>query len=250
MIPCAWLAVLSALAQPVEDLDTPSEPAPVPAATEPTADATPRRGVNARYRYLWLPRAVLNPWYYGTEETRLPRPNASAHVVGAEFVIEPMPTTFSFWAETWLVQLDEGYWDDIESPEDHLDGDWIRPEGVGMFALGANFGHEWVVTPDTHDAWLGFAVGGGLGLGIPWGTFMRWQPGWATEPLTSCQPTMPSEVRQLTCEPDQESKAPPVLPVIDLTIALKLHVLERGLLRLEGGLHNVPFVGVAAGGEF
>lgn len=247
MFPCAWLALLPALAQPVEDLDGASEAAPVSSASD---DDGPRRGVNARYRYLWLPRGVLNPWYYASDETRLPRPNASAHVVGAEFTVDPMPATFSAWAEAWAANLDEGYWDDIETPQDNFDGDWIRPEGIGMIAIGGNFGHEWSLTPTTADAWLGFAVGGGLGLGIPWGSFSRWQPGWATSPQTLCQPLSPSEIRQLTCEPDEVTKAPPVLPIIDITLALKLHVLERGVLRFEAGIHDVPFIGFAAGGQF
>lgn len=246
MMPCAWFALPAALAQPVEDLDAP-EPAP-PAVTE--AAEAPRHGANLRYRYLWLPKAVLNPWYYTSEESRLPRPNASAHVVGAEFAIEPDPAIFSFWAEGWFVNLDEGYWDDVESPDDFSDGDWIRPEGLGMVAFGANFGHEWAATPVENDVWLGFAVGGGLGLGIPWGKVLRWQPGWATQPLTSCEPLLPSDQRHDECAPDEEAKLPAVLPVIDITLALKLHVLDRGVVRLETGVHDVPFVGVAAGGQF
>ena len=221
-----------------------TEEAPGPA---PAGSGASERSLSARYRYVALPSGVLNPWYFPSDETRLARPSIQGHVVGAEFEVDrPTHQRFTVWAEGWILDFPAGYWDDVEDPADHFDGDWLDAQGLGMLALGGNYGQEWAVTHDDRPTWLGFGVSMGLGIGFAWGTFDQWKPGPATEPLTTCEPDQPADVRKDLCEPDETPSPPTVLPVLDLTLAWRLHIAERGLVRLEGGLHDVPYGGIAA----
>lgn len=260
MLVWSWLIAAPALAwpapfeesAPVVADSAPSSPVTAGAPAEATtpSDRPRTHAAGLRYRYLWLPRGVLNPWYYPSEETRLPRPDARGHTLGAELSLQPGPIHYTFYAEGWMVRLDEGYWDDVETPADHLDGDWIKPEGLGMLAVGANFGNEWPLTPQEQDVWLGLQFSGGLGLGVAWGEFKRWQPGLATVPPTECLPEATSDLRRAACEPDEVTKVPPVLPLVDISLGLAVHVMDRAYLRLEAGLHSLPYVGVSGGGQF
>ncbi len=220
----------------------------------PPAETVARKGANLRYRYLFLPSSILNAWYFTDEESPLdfPRPGISAHTIGGEFALEPLPASFLFWAEYWKVNWKEGYWDDKEEPADHVDGDWLTPSNLGVVAFGANFGHEFAVTADTKETWLGFVVSGGIGLGIVTGKVDQWKPGFSTDFTAppDCGAAMPAYNRKDECDPDQELKLIPVAPVIDLTVGWRLNIAEVANVRLEAGLHDMIFVGGSAGAVF
>ena len=58
-------------------------------------------------------------------------------------------------------------------------------------------------------------------------------------------------MRKDTCTPDTESATIlKALPVIDLTLGLKLNLGPHAAVRLEGGIHDALYWGVAAGGPF
>ena len=223
--------------------------------SEAADDTTSRKGANLRYRYLFLPAGILNSWYYTQDESTLnfPRPSISAHVIGGEFALEPAPASFLFWAEYWKLNWKEGYWDDREdTAPNHVDGDWLAPEKLGMVAFGANFGRELPISSETADTWLGFYFSGGFGLGILTGRVDQWKPGFSTdfEAPPDCGAAMPAYNRKDLCEPDSTLKLPPVAPVIDLTVGLLLNISEVANIRLEGGLHDMIFVGGGAGAVF
>jgi len=225
------------------------------AADTPPTEAASAKGVNLRYRYLFLPSGVLDSWYYRPDESTLdfPRPGISAHVIGGEFALEPAPASFLIWAEYWKVNWQEGYWDDREDTKpDHGDGDWLAPTKLGMVAVGANFGREFAVTNADNDVWLGFLLSGGFGLGILTGRVDQWKPGFSTdlEAPPDCGAAMPAYNRKDVCDPDSALKLPPVAPVIDLTLGWRLNISETANVRIEAGLHDMIFVGGGAGAVF
>jgi hypothetical protein len=219
------------------------------------SEAAVRKGANLRYRYGFLPAGILNTWYHTQEESvhSFPRPNISAHIMGAEFALEPAPASFLFWAEYWKVNWGDGYWDDREDgTPDYSDGDWLAPSKLGMVALGVNFGREFPVTDNGQDVWLGFVVGGGFGLGILTGEVDQWKPGYSTDfnSPPDCGAAMPAYNRKDLSPADSQLNLPPVGPILDLTVGMRLNIGDSANVRLEGGLHDLIFVGGSAGAIF
>ncbi len=223
-----------------------------------TTDEGTKLGANVRYRYMIAPRGIVNSFYADTKDwtgeyASLRRPGISVHVIGLEFAVEPMPANFQFYAEYWKVNMDEGYWDDRDDGvQEQEDGDWMAPSGLGMVALGANFGHEFEVTDSAKDVWVGFRLGGGLGLGIPTGSIDQWHPGasFSTEPTNNCEPDLHAIDRHDVCPADTTLNLPPVLPVLDLDLAWRFHFNDTGILRIDAGIHDLLFFGVAGGAVF
>jgi hypothetical protein len=208
-----------------------------------------------RYRHGWLPGGILNTWFFdsGDEGVEYDRPSVSADVFGLEYglAIEPGGgPSFLFWIERMPFHMAEGYWDDKESPADHDDGDWLSPEkGLGMWTFGASYLHEVPITSDTKPVWVSFHAGGGLGLGVASGGITIWHPGFHEDVEdTSCLPEATAPQRYSTCAPDGTVDLPKIVPILDLTIGPKVHLTEHAMVRLDLGLHDVPYAGIAAGG--
>lgn len=248
--------VLPAVAQdvPTTEAAAPVEAA-VPAPSVADDTATPI-GVNVRYRNMFVPRNIIDIWYFDESEpgarSELPRTNIGADVFGLELALEPAPASFLFYAEYWKVRMEGSYWDDREDPPNHNDGDWLTPEKLGIVALGADFGHEMPLSSETKPFWLGLRLGGGLGLAIPTGRIDQWHIGrdFSTESTNACMPQGAAWERKDQCDPDEQLGLPPVAPVLDLDFALRLHLGESGLLRIDTGLHNMVYFGVAGGAVF
>ena len=231
------------------------EPAEVaPADSEPS-----RYAVSYRYKRAWLPNGILDTMYFDSDDPGAQpydRPKVGGYVMGLEFGLQTYPSTFVFYAEYFHLGIDDGYWDDTEQPPDHLDGDWVTAEGLGMFALGANYAHEIALTPSGRDVWLGLHFGGGLGLGFTTGKLVQWHPGAGLAPNLvneisepDCQPNNIAPDR-LDCAADDEWRPPPVLPIIDITLGWRLHIADHAHVRFDAGLHNLLYVGFAGGGEW
>ncbi len=235
-------------------------------AQEPTSelpseahDGLPRYAVSARYKRAWLPNGILDTMYYDIDDPGAQpyeRPRVDGWVTGLEFSLQNHPNNFVFYAEYFHLGVDEGYWDDIDNPPNHLDGDWIAPEGLGMFALGANYEHEVAISPVDRDVWLALHFGGGLGFGFTTGKLDQWHPGAGLAPNMVdeiAEPDcMPDEIapNRLNCKPDDEWRPPPVLPIVDITLGMRLHIAERAHIRFDAGVHNLLYVGVAGGGQW
>ena len=205
---------------------------------------------------MFVPRSIIDIWYFSEDEagarSEFPRTNIGAHVMGLEVALEPAPASFLFYAEYWKVRMDDSYWDDREDPPNHNDGDWLSPQNLGIVALGSDFGHELVLSSDAKPVWLGLRLGGGLGLAIPTGRIDQWHIGrdFSTETTNACMPQGASWERKDQCDPDEQLGLPPVAPILDLDFALRLHLGESGLLRIDTGLHNMVYFGVAGGAVF
>jgi hypothetical protein len=215
-------------------------------------------GVNFRFRAGFIPDGITGIWYFDSDEPgALPfeRPSIGAQVFGLEYTLgsdDPGPTGI-FWLERMPVRMDAGYWDDRESPPNHEDGDWLEPsDGLGAWALGANYAHELPLTDTDKPVWMSLMFGGGLGIGFASGSITRWHAGLNPEVTNDCgvaeEWTAPE--RHERCPADSELDLPAVVPILDFTASARVHLWEYGSVRLDLGLHDVLYLGTAVGASF
>ena len=238
-----------------------SQDAPEAAPPEEIADdVRAEMGVNIRYRRMWLFDAFIDPWYFDTEDydgvgaldEAYKRPSISANTFGLEFTLTPQPANFVVYAEYMAFSMPPGYWDDRESPEDHLDGDWVETSGLGMIALGANFGHEFAITDDSAETWFGLVVGGGLGLGVVTGEMQRWHPGRPspTSTTTASACPWPQDALKRAANPTPRASSPRCFRCSTSPSVRVFHIAEVMTVRIDVGFHDLPYVGGAAGAVF
>lgn len=206
--------------------------------------------LNFRARYLSVPVSLLDIWYYRTSNG-YERPKVRALDLGIEYALSEKPTDWIFYAEYIRALMKPGYWDDVEEPPQHDDGDWVEVNGFGIMAAGAGYGHETPVTSTDKPVSLSMVFGAGLGLGITTGTLDQWHPG--SNPGntdTSCLPNSSAYERYKSCPNDGSKRVPKVVPIVDITASAKVNFADRGTLRIEGGIHDVLYYGAAIGGVF
>lgn len=261
--------VLCLLASSAMAQETPEIPGDVPVPTD-TAPTVPKpkdyrfNGVaprvrdhrafamefNFRTRMVSVPKSMMDIWYYDAEDDNWAyidrRPRIRGYALGLEWVLKGDSANAFFWAEYMDSQMDAGYWDDIEEPEDHLDGDFLNPSaGLGLVAFGSDYGYEAhiVRTRDTQGKFgMSFLVGGGLGLAIMTGSLDRWGPD---------EDGNPSYKRFLDgAPPDENKQLPRVYPIVDVNSAVRFNVGDRFVFRVEGGLHTLVYYGATAGVMF
>ena len=260
----AWLLTLSAAAADplttVAPVSAPSAIGRLRAEDEDLDSTTERRSrqtgmeLNARVRWLSVPRSVLDIWYFNEKDpgaNPFPRPRTSGFAVGAEYGIVKAPTNWIFYLEYMSNLTDEGYWDDVEDPGDHEDGDWVRFDNFGIVAVGVNYGHEVMLTHAESDLGFSLVVGGGIGVGFVTGQLTQWHAG-SNETNTDpgCLPGSAAYERYDTCTADGKKRLPSVLPIVDITLAAKIRFAERAHIRIEGGLHDMLYAGGAVGTSF
>ena len=208
-----------------------------------------RYETNFRARYLSVPDSILDIWFFNNDAdgaNPYPRPKVRAYTAGAEFVLQKNPANWVFYFEYMGNLMAEGYWDDVDKPADHEDGDWVRPDGLGMLIIGSNYGHEIRATP-----WWSFVFGGGLGFGVLLGDLTSWGPGSsATNQSGGCYGTSPAYLRKDLCAEDGTKRIPAVLPIVDITASTKFHLADQANVRLDIGLHNMLYIGTAFGTVF
>ena len=237
---------------PVAEPAVDPAPAPIDAATkvEPDFKRAYAMEANLRLRYLSVPNSVMDLWFFDSDDAGanpLDRPKVRAYAVGAEWVVDSAPQTWIFYGEWIGLTTQPGYWDDVESsPADHSDGQWIEPNGFGLFVLGANYGHGIRIRE-----WLDFLVGGGLGLGFVTGEITVWRGGGNADLAdATCLPTSAAYERQAVCGDDGPGRVPGLVPIADLTASARFHFADQATVRLDAGFHNVLYVGTAAGVVF
>lgn len=212
--------------------------------------------VSFRWRHGWMPGGILDIWYYDEKDEGAlgDRPGAQMDVFGLEYAVAPEITgpSFQVYVERMPIHMDAGYWDDVESPADHADGDWLQPEkGFGTWNIGVGYAHVLAFSPTDKPVWAGLSVGGGLGLAVVTGSITQWHPGYHEEVVdTTCLPQSTAIDRAKTCGSDGEVNLPGVLPMVDITVGPMMSIQEHARIRLDMGLHDVPYVGITAGGAF
>lgn len=238
-----WLATAALAVDAVAD---------VPVAKE--TGAPPKYAVGARYKHMWIPASLLDIWFFSDDEpgalAGYPRPTLKGELGGIEFALQPRPNNFIFYVEYFKLTSSDGYFDDRESPADHGDGDWVDFQNMGYAGFGVDYRYEFPILDDSKDVWPSFLVGGGLGVGVVTGSAVQWHPGGHPDNVEpACEPIAPAPLRT-GCEPDGEARIPPVLPIVDIGMALKVHIKDRAWVRADFGLHEFLSAGAAAGGEF
>lgn len=219
-------------------------------ASTPAHDRQFDMEVSVRVRAVTVPRSVLDVWYFNKDSDDWAyiedRPKISGHAVGLEYALKGASANGIFYAEFVDSAMTDGYWDDIEEPADHLDGDYLSPsKGLGLIAFGADYAYEahLVKMADTEGRFgLSFLVGGGLGLGILAGRLDRWGPD---------DQGNPSYKRYLDgLPPDSDKQVPRVYPMVDVNAGLRFNLGDRAVVRLEGGLHTLLYYGTSVGVMF
>ena len=209
---------------------------------------------NVRARQLFVPDSILDTWFYNSDADGAtwtePRPSIRAQVVGLEYVFAQESTSWTIWGEYMSSGLTAGYWDDVDTGEtpDHDDGDWVRPDNFSGWWTGFNYSYFLPITSADKPTHLDFLMSGGAGFGYISGDLTYWRPGTAIE--TDCEPASPAYIRQQKCDPDGAKEFPRFLPMLDITLGLQLNFADRAHIRVEGGIHDMFFYGIAGGGSF
>jgi hypothetical protein len=215
-------------------------------------------GVNFRGRYLFIPDSILDIWYedHRDDGSGVPeRPSLGAYALGMEYVLDGGQNAGIFYVEYLKPSFDAGYWDDREEPPDNTDGSWIKPDEFGLVVLGADYSAQF-----RANSWFGFTVGAGMGVGIRTGRLLEWQPG---EPVDvvggnnaepDCGRDEAAYLRATHCAPDGADdgalEIPGAIPFIDVNVGPKFYFSDKATLKIEGGLHNLPYVGATFGATF
>lgn len=253
------LAALLLLASPAmaSDSEAPiAELQPQFAEGETTTDTAstmgPRRGyfmeIGFRSRYVVVPDSILDIWYFNEDDDgwAIPgqkRPDMKGYALGLEYVVKGDSANGIFYFEYINSLLKEGYWDDVEEPPDHGDGDYLVPtDGLGLLTFGADYAYElhFVHTEQTNGQFgMSFLVGGGLGLAVMLGHLDRWGPAGGVPAYArhEADPDNPDEIKRI----------PKVYPMVDINAGLRFNFGDRVVLRLEGGLHNLLYCGASLG---
>jgi hypothetical protein len=235
------------------------EPADPAAATVPASTKPPPRDrvalmeANLRYRYMSVPDSVMDIWFFDSDDegaNDFDRPAVRMYAVGVEYVLKPRPSNWIFYYEYIGSLMEEGYWDDVEEPPEHDDGDWVNPERLGVHVLGVNYAHEIEVTPSDRDVWLSMLFGAGLGVGVVVGELEQWHPGGNEGIDNQCRRQSPSYDRKDASPDDGAKRIPGLIPVLDLSGSFRLNFADRANVRLDFGLHDMFYIGTAAGGVF
>jgi hypothetical protein len=244
--------------------DEPPAPAVMAEARPAVAEASKTHyEINFRGRMMSVPDSMMNIWFYDEEGddygVGLPaRPKLNGYAVGLEFVVKGDSANGMFYFDYGSSLMKPGYFDDVEEPPDHLDGDYVVPtKNFGFVAFGANVAPEVhiVRTAKTNGAFgLSLLPGGGLGVGVVSGRLDTWLP---------CHPDNYSADRYPNgCgaigDPSPEvfasgveavkDKVPfRVFPMVDINLALRFNFGNRAVLRVEGGLHTLVYYGATLG---
>ncbi len=209
--------------------------------------------VNFRGRYEFLPDSLLNIWYETHAGETIQRPKVNAYSLGLEFDVRNKEANGIFYVDYMSSLIKPGYWDDIDSPPDYLDGEYIQPQNFGVVMIGADYAYELHATN-----WFSVMFGAGLGVAIKTGDLVKWEPGGNvgnTDP--NCGATAPAYERALglsdggdACANDGVKDIPTVLPVLDINLGVRFNIDDHASVRLEGGLHDLPYGGGSVGITF
>ncbi len=207
--------------------------------------------IGLRGRKLSVPGSILDLWFYnetdeGWADGTSPRPTIGGISPGFEFIVKQPGGSGAngiFYFDYIISTMEAGYWDDVEEPPNHLDGDYLVPsDNLALWTFGANFAQELAIVraSDTEGKFgLSFLVGGGLGVAGMIGNVDRWGPAGGV-PATVRHAANPGS-------PDGDKRLPKILPMVDLNGSLRFNFGNRVVLRVEGGLHSMLYFGSSLG---
>ncbi|MEC7987953.1 MAG: hypothetical protein VX278_22490 [Myxococcota bacterium] len=210
--------------------------------------------INVRGRYLTVPDGMIDGFF---SSNTYDRPTISAYSVGLEWVLKPSSTNWIFYYEFMGNTTSEGYWDDIDDPVDETDGIWLSPNGLAVHGFGFNVANEIRLSDDSKPVWVSLLIGGGLGAGVLVGSLDRWHHGTydLAEENVSCITTnvlsavAPGYERKDMCPdaPDASGLPISVLPILDFSFGIRVNIQKKANVRLDFGIHDLPYIGLTAG---
>ena len=215
--------------------------------------------VNFRGRYMSVPDSILDIWYFNETDaggSHLPRPSIRAYSAGLEWVIRNDAQMGAFYFDYFGNLIEGGYWDDVEDPPDYLDGDWMEPSSnFGIIAFGVNYYYDMRLAK-----WFSIVVGAGLGGAYITGDLQQWDSHTVDSQCNvvdgdpdATGTWVPAYTYREQCPdnaPDDVYRIPSVVPILDVNAGVKFHINDRANIRIEGGLHDLLYVGGAAGVVF
>ncbi len=239
-------------------------------ATE-KADMPPLRPeLSFRGRMMGATKSILDIWYTDkadAEEDGVdwpvedPRPDIKGYTLGLEYTIKSKNTNGIFYFDYFDSTMTHGYFDDRDEDDtsgettgnDYHDGHYLAPtKNFGFVTFGADFAYEihMVRTENTKGIFgLSLLPGAGLGLMVVTGHLDQWKPDDLVEGQDESVGS--AYVKYYNGqEPDAEVAIPPVLPMVDINLSLRMNFANRIVLRFEGGLHNMFYYGATAGVMF
>ncbi|MEZ4241347.1 MAG: hypothetical protein R3F59_35365 [Myxococcota bacterium] len=226
--------------------DDPTHPLAYPfeaAAPTPRHDRGYDMTFGLRLRRVSVPKSLLDVWFFDDDDQDWayiePRPRIRGTALGLEYGLRGPTSNGQFYAEWVDAAVGDGYWDDVEQPAEHLDGEYLAPSAaLGLVTLGANYAYEahLVRTSETGGRFgASLLAGGGLGAGVLVGRLDRWGPDAQGNP---------SYKRYLDGVPaDSDKRVPRVYPLVDVNVALRADLGSRVLWQVEGGLHTMLYYG-------
>lgn len=228
--------------------DNPKTPLEYPfesIAPTPTHDRKFDMLFGVRVRAVSVPRGMLDLWFFDDDDPEWayiePRPKIRGTALGLEYGLRGKTGNGNFYVEFVDAAVSPGYWDDVESPANHLDGDFLAPSaGLGLVGFGADYAYEGHLlrTAQTGGRFgISLLVGGGLGLGVLAGDLDRWG---------SDRQGNPSYKRYLDgLPPDSGKDLPRVYPMVDIDAGVRFDFGDRVMLRIDGGLHTLLYYGTS-----
>jgi hypothetical protein len=237
-----------------ENQTAPADPAtPAPLGVNPARKPRAPMEFNFRGRMMGVPKSILDSFYFDSDDAGanpFERPRLRMYVFGLEYVWKPGPMNMIFYYEYIGSGIKEGYWDDLEQPANHDDGDWLKPSNFGVHAFGANYAYEIPISDETRNVWVSMLFSAGLGVGIVSGELSVWHPGGNPTIQNTCLRDAPAFERKNSCVADGEVKLPGIIPIVDLTMSSRINFGERANARLDLGIHDMFYVGTAVGATF
>ena len=224
-----------------------------PVASQPEETAAVDRDylmeVNFRTRWLSIPDNILDAGFYNEQDQNglhPERPSVRALALGLEYVVRQGPANGIFYVEYVNSLMDEGYWDDVDDDANFTDGDYLKPDRLGMVTLGGNYGYALTMNPGNPNVEVAFMFGGGLGIGFLTGKVDVYD-GYADPTTGQFYSAYEAYQQDPGQDPDDTLRIPRVLPVVDINAGLRFVIAEKANVRLEGGVHDMLYLGGAAG---
>jgi hypothetical protein len=218
--------------------------------------------VGARFRTGFVPNGVMDIWYFNSDdEGALPleRPSPAALMYGLEYTLavqEKGGPSVQFYVERIDINMEEGYWDDKESPADHTDGDWLQPnKAFGAWGFGVDYVQEVPLSETAQPVWVSLNFGGGVGFGVSTGEVKVWKAQLNDDVVDPNCPSNDTDAlspeRAGVCVNDGLLKVPGIVPIVDIVTGPEVHFGDHVSVRLDLGWHLLAlYGGLAAGAVF
>ena len=203
--------------------------------------------ISATYRTGSIPDSWLDSFFSNGDD--FTRPTIATQGFGLEWSSSKDNTSWMLYYEFIQNQTPAGYWDDLEDPLDRMDGVWIKPVDLNLHTLGFQSNYAIGIPIEVEKLDVDVLFGGGLGIGLLTGSIERWHNSVTEEAEAgTCIMPGPAFLRVEACpdDPDGSALPIPVLPVVDLSMSLRIRY-DRFTSRFMFGIHNNPYFGVAVG---